>query len=386
MKVGIVGAGQLARMLLESASVLGIEVVVLAETMLDGAALTAHEVRLGSPKDPSALRALAGEVDVVTFDHELVDLDTLLELEADGMAVHPSPSTLLYAVDKAAMRRLCEGHGFPGPRFVLLGANDAADIEGLGAHLGWPLILKTARGGYDGRGVFRASDATSAATVIDQIQADGIDVVVEEIADIIRELAIMVARRPGGETVVWPAVETAQIDGVCREVLLPGAVHHDVAAAAEAFALEIADAVALVGVMAVELFETPDGLRLNELAMRPHNSGHWTQDGAITSQFENHLRAVLDLPLGSTAMTASAVASVNVFGGPDGSPPLLSGLPGALRVPGAHVHLYGKETRPMRKLGHVTVTGDDAEVARHRAWEAAIALGTPVPAEIEERI
>ena len=186
--------------------------------------------------------------------------------------------------------------------------------------------------------------------------------------------------------VTWPAVETAQLDGVCREALLPGSLEAPIAAAAESLAREVAEAVGLVGVMAVEMFDTGAGLLVNELAMRPHNSGHWTQDGSVTSQFENHLRAVLDLPLGDTSLTASHVASVNVFGGPAGSPPLLAGLAGALDVPGAHVHLYGKETRPMRKLGHVTVSGEDARSVRKNAWLAAAELGTPVPLEIEEQI
>ena len=378
----MVGAGQLARMMLESASMLGLEIVLLAESERDAAALTCHEVRLGSPKDPAALRALAAEVDVLSFDHELVDLETLVELEAEGVAVRPSPSALLYAVDKLEMRRLCREQQLPGARSIGLDAGADVDVVDLGEQLGWPLVIKSARGGYDGRGVFVVNDADEAAAVIEDIRSTGSAVLVEEAAEITRELAVLLARRPGGETVVWPVVETAQIDGVCREVLLPGSFDAALSEQAIDLALQIAEAIGLVGVMAVELFDSPGGLLVNELALRPHNSGHWTQDGSVSSQFENHLRAVLDLPLGVTTMTASAVAMVNVFGGTEGSPALLDLLPGALAVPGARLHLYGKSTRPGRKLGHVTVTGDNAVEVRRLAWQAAEALGTPVPEEI----
>ena len=386
MRVGIVGAGQLARMMAEEASALGIEIVLLADSEADGAVASVHEVRYGSAKDPVALRALAEEVDVITFDHELVDLEALQDLETQGHRIFPSPKALLFAVDKAEMRRLCTEHHLPAPAFALFSPGDAVDAEQLGARLGWPLVLKSARGGYDGRGVFIVEDAQGAEQVIKDLFAAGISVVAEERASIRRELAALVVRRPSGELLAWPAMETAQVGGVCREVLLPGTLEPEVAARAVEVATTVAEAIDLVGVMAVELFDTPDGIVVNEIALRPHNSGHWTQDGAVTSQFANHLRAVLDLPLGQTDLTAPAVASVNVFGGPEGSAPLLAGLNGALSVPGAHLHLYGKETRPMRKLGHVNLTGEDASVVRRLAWEAAVALGTPVPAEIEEQI
>lgn len=386
MRVGIVGAGQLARMMAEAASALGIDVVLLADSPADGAVASVHEVRYGSAMDDGALRALSGEVDVLTFDHELVNLETLAALEAASARVYPSASALIYAVDKVEMRKLCEHHAIPAPRFECFGASDDIDVAGLGARLGWPLVLKAARGGYDGRGVFVVADAIEATEVITTIQAAGTAVLAEEHAMIIRELAALVARRPSGEIVTWPAMETAQLDGVCREVLLPGSLEDEVRTSALDVATQLATAIGLVGVMAVELFETPQGIVVNELALRPHNSGHWTQDGSVTSQFANHVRAVLDLPLGATDLRAPAVASVNIFGGPEGCAPVLDGLPGALRVPGAQVHLYGKETRPMRKLGHVNVTGDNAGEVRRRAWEAAAALGTPVPNEIEEQI
>jgi 5-(carboxyamino)imidazole ribonucleotide synthase len=386
MRVGIVGAGQLARMMAEEASALGIDVVLLAESAADGAVGFVHDVRLGSPMDPEALSSLAAAVDVLTFDHELVDLGALSLLESEGHRVHPSPSALAYAVDKAKMRQLCSEHALPAPRFELFEPGALVDVEALGQRLGWPLVLKAARGGYDGRGVFVVEGPEEARRYVADLGARGIGIVAEEHAEIRRELAALVVRRPNGELRAWPAVETAQIGGVCREVLVPGSLEAEVARDATALARSVAETIGLVGVMAVELFDTPSGLVLNELALRPHNSGHWTQDGAATSQFANHLRAVLDLPLGTTDLVAPAVASVNVFGGPPGAPPLLEGLQPALAVPGARVHLYGKETRPMRKLGHVNVTGDNAGEVRRRAWAAAAALGTPVPAEIEEQM
>jgi 5-(carboxyamino)imidazole ribonucleotide synthase len=382
MRVGIVGAGQLARMLLEAASALGIEVVLLAESDEDAAALSAPRVLLGAASDPEALAALAKEVDVVTFDHELVDLEALRALEDEGHVIRPSPAALLFAVDKAEMRSLCARERLPGARCLVLSPDQAFDLEGVIAELGLPLVIKTARGGYDGRGVFVIDDPAAATEVIERIQATGTAVVVEERASILRELACLVVRRPNGDMVTWEVVETAQLAGVCREVLVPGGFDEGLAEEASTLARRVAELIGLVGIMAVELFETIDGLAINELALRPHNSGHWTQDGSITSQFENHLRAVLDLPLGQTQRSAPAVAMVNVFGGPPDAPGPDELLAHALEVPGAHVHLYAKAPRPGRKLGHVTVTGDNVGEARRLAWQAASALGTPVPDEI----
>jgi len=384
--VGIVGAGQLARMLLEAASALGIEVVLLAESDEDAAALSAARVLLGAPSDPEALSALARAVDVVTFDHELVNLDALAALEAEGHVIRPSPAALLYAVDKAEMRLLCAREGLPGARSMVLSPDETFDAARVLEELGLPLVIKTARGGYDGRGVLVVDDMTAAERVIHGIQATGTAVLLEERASIIRELACLVVRRPNGEMETWETVETAQLEGVCREVLVPGTFDEALATEASGLARRVAELIGLVGIMAVELFETTQGLAINELALRPHNSGHWTQDGSITSQFETHLRAVLDLPLGQTARRAPAVAMVNVFGGPPGTPGPEELLGHALEVPGAHLHLYAKAPRPGRKLGHVTVTGDNVGEARRLAWHAASALGTPVPEEIGVKV
>jgi len=244
---------------------------------------------------------------------------------------------------------------------------------------GWPVVLKAARGGYDGKGVWPVRGRAEADAVLAHVAGR---VVVEELVPFDAALGVMVVRSPSGASAAWPAVETAQVDGVCREVLVPGRLAPDVVEAASALGQKVAEIAGAVGVMAVELFSSRGRLLVNEVATRPHNSGHWTIEGAVTSQFENHLRAVLDLPLGSTAPQHAQVASVNVFGGLAGTDPARL-LARGLAVEGAHVHLYGKAARPGRKLGHVTVCGDDAEVVRSRAWAAAVALGTPVPGAVD---
>jgi 5-(carboxyamino)imidazole ribonucleotide synthase len=238
------------------------------------------------------------------------------------------------------------------------------------------LVLKAARGGYDGRGVWPVSGRDEAHDVCRRAEERGLALLVEPLIDIRAELAVMVARQADGTAVHWPAVSTWQLDGVCREVLVPAAVPAWVAEEAVRVAGTVADIARAVGALAVELFWAEDRVMVNEIAARPHNSGHWSIEGSVTSQFENHLRAVLDLPLGSTALTAPHTASVNVFGAQDGGSPS-AGLPRALSVEGAHVHLYGKEPRPGRKLGHVTVCAGSAQDARQAAWAAARALGTP---------
>jgi 5-(carboxyamino)imidazole ribonucleotide synthase len=365
----------------EAASALGLSVAVLAERPDDAAGAAASEVMVGSPFVAADMRAFAERCGVVTFDHEQVDLEIVAALAAEGALFRPGPDALELAVDKARMRRVLDGAGVPVPSYVVAdGGQDASEAVGAFAEShGWPVVLKAARGGYDGKGVWPVRDQAEADAVLAQVAGR---VVVEELVPIDSELAIMVARSPSGASAAWPAVETAQVDGVCREVLVPGRLAPDVVEGASALGQKVAEIAGAVGVMAVELFSSRGRLLVNEVATRPHNSGHWTIEGAVTSQFENHLRAVLDLPLGSTALQHARVASVNVFGGPAGTDPARL-LARGLAVEGAHVHLYGKGARPGRKLGHVTVCGDDAEVARARAWSAAVALGTPVPGTID---
>jgi 5-(carboxyamino)imidazole ribonucleotide synthase len=365
----------------EAGSALGLSVAVLAESPDDAACEVAAEVLLGTPLVEADLRALADRVDVITFDHEQVDLAIVGALIQDGVVIRPGLQTLEMAVDKAHMRAVLVEAGVPVPAHVVLDLDDsfspsrAETITRFGDEHGWPIVLKTARGGYDGKGVWTVDSAAEAGSVIGSLSGR---ILVEERVPFEAELAVMVARRPSGETVVWPAVETAQVGGVCREVLIPGRLPDDVIAQASALGRRIAEIAGAIGVLAVELFWSGGVLMVNEIAARPHNSGHWTIEGAVTSQFENHLRAVLDLPLGSTHPQHAQVANVNIFGGSGGEDPLAL-LPHGLAVEGAHVHLYGKETRPGRKLGHVTVCGDEGEVVRERAWAAALALGTPRP-------
>ena len=365
----------------EAASALGLSVAVLAEHPDDAACAVAAEVLLGSPLVEADLRALAARSEVVTFDHEQVDLSVLRTLAADGVTIRPGLSTLEMATDKAHMRSVLVAAGVPVPAHLVLEAGPGGEalptteIEQFADTHGWPLVLKTARGGYDGKGVWIVNDLAEVATVTAPLVGR---LLLEEMVPFQAELAVMVARRPSGETVTWPAVETAQVDGVCREVLVPGRLPPGVVDRARALGQTVAEIAGAVGVLAVELFWSGGVLMVNEIAARPHNSGHWTIEGAVTSQFENHLRAVLDLPLGSPAPQHAQVASVNIFGGTGGEDPLAL-LPGGLATDGAHIHLYGKATRPGRKLGHVTVCGDDADAVRERAWAAAEALGTPRP-------
>ena len=410
MRVGIVGAGQLARMTLEAASAMGVEVVVLAEDPHDSAATVAGHVIVGSPADGSGLARLADACDVVTFDHEQVDLAAVSALERSGRTIRPGSTALRVAVDKARMRTRFAAAGIPVPAFALVPSSDApgagrpegrgelgggrsgdgssrADrvarslraVENFAAEHGWPVVVKAARGGYDGKGIWPVADRRQAHEVCRQADEHGTPLIVEELVPITTELAVLVARRPGGQMAAWPAVETAQVDGVCRQVLAPGRLDPGTAADAVGLAERVVEETGAVGVMAVELFSSGDTLLVNEVAARPHNSGHWTIEGSVTSQFENHLRGVLDLPLGDTGLTADHVACVNVFGAEDGTDPR-DRLGAAMAVAGAHVHLYGKAARPGRKLGHVTVCGPDPDDVLARAWAAAGSLGTPEPA------
>jgi 5-(carboxyamino)imidazole ribonucleotide synthase len=367
----------------EAASALGLSMVVLAEHPDDAACDVAAEVVIGSPLVESDLRALAARCEVMTFDHEQVDLSLLRTLVAEGVVVRPGVATLEVAVDKAHMRRVLVAADIAVPAHIVVDLEESGPqkraVEAIGAFAtdhGWPVVLKAVRGGYDGKGVWAVNELAAAAQVVEHLRGS---VLVEEMVPLRAELAIMVARRPSGEAVAWPAVETAQVGGVCREVLVPGRLPPELMAEAVTLGQRVAGIVEAVGVLAVELFWSTDGrLLVNEIAARPHNSGHWTIEGAVTSQFENHLRAVLDLPLGTTALQHARVASVNIFGSAAGEDPVAL-LPACLAVPGAHVHLYGKEGRPGRKLGHVTVCGDDAGEVRSLAWAAALAMGTPRP-------
>jgi 5-(carboxyamino)imidazole ribonucleotide synthase len=370
----MVGGGQLSRMTAAPAAALGVGFRVLALDPCESAAQVAADVVLGRHDDLDALRRLADGATVVTFDHEHVPPEHLRALEASGVAVRPGPSALVHAQDKIAMREALDRAGLPSPKWRQVTSAD--DLESVGEALGWPFVLKVSRGGYDGRGVWVVDDVAAAQRVMAETPlVAGARWLAEERVPFTRELAAQVARSPHGQAVAYPIVRTVQVDGMCSEVVAPCPdLSDDRALEAQRIALEIARALDVTGMLAVELFDTPAGVLVNELAMRPHNSGHWTIDGSVTSQFENHLRAVLDLPLGDPGTVASWAVMVNIVGPQDALdlPPLVEAYRHVLaRDPGLKVHLYGKELRPGRKLGHVTVVGDDLDDLLARAHHAA---------------
>jgi 5-(carboxyamino)imidazole ribonucleotide synthase len=361
--IGIVGGGQLARMLVSPVTRLDLPVVLLAAA--DDAAVPFYrDVVVGRP-DAAGLRALADACDVLTVEHELVDLDVMRELEAEGHVLRPSPATLAVATDKVRQREVLEPVGVPTAPWTVADHLDV--VAAFADDHGWPLVLKRPRGGYDGRGVYVAPDADVAADVLAEV---GGPVLVEPALPLDHECAVLIARRPGGEAVVYDPVLTDQRDGMCREVLSPAPLDARFLEEARRIAHLVADTVEPVGILAIELFVSSGQVLLNELAARPHNAGHVSIEGATTSQFENHLRAVADLPLGSPALLGPAVM-VNVVGG--ASDPR-DHLAEALAVDDVHVHLYGKDYRPGRKLGHVTAVGPDLDQALVRARRAADAL------------
>ncbi|GAB3146813.1 5-(carboxyamino)imidazole ribonucleotide synthase [Microbacterium neimengense] len=371
VRVGVVGGGQLARMMIAPAAELGLEIRVLAESEGMSAALAATAV--GDYRDLETVRAFARDVDVLTFDHEHVPQDVLRALVADGIAVHPGPDALRFAQDKLEMRERLTQLGMPQPDWARVENADQLQ-EFLDDH-GGRAVVKTPRGGYDGKGVRVVSAATEAQDWFTALAEDarGGALLVEELVDFRRELAQQVARRPSGEIVAYPVVETVQRDGVCAEVVAPApGAQGRLSAEAERIGVAIAEGLGVTGMLAVELFETTDErLLVNELAMRPHNSGHWSQDGAVTSQFEQHLRAVLDLPLGSADARSPWSVMINILGGPaEGT--LEDRFDAAMSAhPAAKVHTYGKAPRPGRKVGHVNVAGDDLDDVAYEARAAA---------------
>ena len=379
--VGVVGGGQLARMMQGPAVELGLQLSVLAESDMAAAALVVPSSPVGEHTDLDTVRAFAEHCDVVTFDHEHVPPEVLEALEADGIAIHPTRAALRFAQDKLAMRERLTDLGIACPRWAR--ATTADEVTAFGDEVGWPIIAKTPRGGYDGKGVAVASSADDVADWLSKVGepgplADGL--LLEEKVDFVRELAVLIARSPSGQAAAWPVVETVQTDGICTEVLAPApALDDDLASVVTEAGLRIAGELGVTGVLAVEMFEVRPGRGgqaayvVNELAMRPHNSGHWTMDGAVTGQFEQHLRAVLDLPLGDPRPRAPWTVMANVLGGdrPEHGELYSAYRHIMARDPGAKVHVYGKGVRPGRKIGHVNVSSGDLDEARERAGHAA---------------
>ena len=362
----MVGAGQLARMMLGPAIELGLELEVLATDPAESAAAVAARVRLGRHDDETAVRGLAEEVDVLTFDHEHVPTAILEGIGRDALAaVRPGPGALVHAQDKLVMRERLTALGHPCPRWWRI--DSAAALEDALGEAGGRLVVKTPRGGYDAHGVRIVETAAEAE---DWLGEHG-ELLAEELVPFTRELSAQVARRPGGEARAYPVVQSLQKDGVCYEIVAPAPGLDDAdQRRIQDLALAIAEDLGVTGMLAVELFETADGrVLVNELAMRPHNTGHWSMDGAVTGQFEQHLRAAADLPLGATTPLAPVAVMVNLLGGT--AQDLAPGTAAALaQEPGLKVHLYGKSVRPGRKIGHVTLLGDDAEDLLARAHRA----------------
>ena len=367
-RVGIVGGGQLARMTHQAAIDLDIELVVLAADPGDAAVAATGTARIGDPADLGELRRLAIDSEVLTFDHERIPSEHLEALEAEGFSLRPSAGAKRAAQDKLYARELLHRNGFPVPRFAPIDSAD--EVAAIAADWGWPVVLKRCRGGYDGRGVEVAGDVSTAAAMLSR---GGGTWLAEELVPIDRELSQVVVRSPSGETAAYPLAETIQEDGICLETRAPAQVEPRLARRCVELAIAIAEEIGATGVVAVELFLAENGdILVNELALRPHNSGHFTIEGCETSQFENHLRAVLDWPLGPTDLRSPAVVMRNVLG-LEGTDPA-GRVAAALRVPGAHLHLYGKAPRSGRKLGHVTALAGDLGEALARSRRCAALL------------
>ena len=368
-RVGMVGGGQLARMSAAPAAALGIGFRVLAASENESAAQVVSDVFLGSHDSLDDLVGFARGLDVVTFDHEHVPPAYLEQLEAMGVAVRPGPSALFHAQDKVHMRRALSDAGIPCPAWAEV--HDVRGVADFAENVGWPIVLKTSRGGYDGKGVWVVDSLDEAEKVIALPLPAGAAWLAEQCIDFVQELSAQVALSPHGQAVAYPIVRTVQENGICAEVIAPApGLPNERAVQAQRIALQIAQDLNVTGMLAVELFDDGYDLYVNELAMRPHNSGHWSIEGAVTSQFENHLRAVLDLPLGSPALKAEHAVMVNILGGDVGD--LYSAYKHVMaRDPGLKVHLYGKAVRPGRKVGHVTVLGNDLDDLLTRARHAA---------------
>ena len=368
--LAVIGGGQLARMMQQAAIGLGVRIRLLAEGPDVSAAQVVPDHRVGDHTVLADLQAVTEGAPVVTFDHEHVPPEHLRALAAQGHVPRPGPDALLYAQDKGEMRVRLSVLGVPCPLFELLSGDVEEAVDEL-ADFGYPAVLKTTRGGYDGKGVWVVQDEEEAREVLTL----GHELIAEELVDFRRELSAQVARRPSGEVEVYPVVESRQADGICKEVLAPAPdLDPRLRDEAEAIARRVAEELDVTGMLAVELFETADGrVLVNELAMRPHNTGHWSIDGAVTSQFENHLRAVLDLPLGPSTPLRPWSVMVNVLGGAV-QDLLVQRSVVLAEVPEAKVHLYGKEVKPGRKVGHVTVVGADLDDVLARARRAATLL------------
>lgn len=368
--LGIIGGGQLAKMLAQSASQFGCDIVVLERNEHSPASGLAHETVLGDWDNPDSLLGLGSMVDVVTLENEFVDADSLAALEQFGHTLWPSSSTMRTVQDKLLQKTALAEASLPVPEFVATPDKDS--VLAAAKKFGWPMVLKKRRNGYDGKGNYTLRSAADIDSAWSQLGGDKNALFVEKFCPFERELAIMLTRSRTGEIAAYPVVETIQRDHICHVVKAPAAIAPELAVRTAEIARKAVEAVGMVGTMGVELFLTADGTVLvNELAPRVHNSGHYTIEACVCSQFENHIRAVLGWPLGSTAMRAPAAVMVNLLGAGKGSG-APHGLAEALAIPGAHPHVYGKSlSAPGRKMGHVTALGQTLEEAMTKGQRAA---------------
>lgn len=375
--IAVIGDGQLARMMHTEAIELGLAPRVLAGSQDASAAQVFGEVVIGDYTNLDDLKNVVDGATAATFDHEHVPNEYLDELIASGVSVQPQPRALIYAQDKLEQRRKMADIGAPVPEFAAIesAAEASAFFDSVDGHM----CLKATRGGYDGHGVWFPDSREETESLVVRLLDGGLPLYAERNIDFDRELSAMVARTPSGEIRAWPVVESRQRDGICVEAICPAPnMDPELASYCQDLATSIASELDVTGVLAVELFEHtgPDGalkVTVNELAMRPHNTGHWTQDGCVTSQFEQHLRAVLDWPLGSVETTAPFTVMVNTLGGKtDPQMPMGERVAEVMRrYPDAKVHLYGKDHRPGRKMGHINVSGADVDAVLERARAAA---------------
>jgi 5-(carboxyamino)imidazole ribonucleotide synthase len=362
-------------MMAQAAIGLGVPIRLLAEGPEVSAAQVVRDPVVGDYRDLETLRSVAEDCSVVTFDHEHVPTGHLHALTEEGHACRPGPDALVHAQDKAVMRARLDTLGVPSPRHRVVSTPEQA-AEFAASVGGFPIVVKITRGGFDGKGVWVVSSPEECADAFAVASSTDVAILAEERVAFRRELSALVARSPSGQVAAYPVVESVQRDGICWEVVAPApGLDADLAGQAQGIAMKVAAELDVTGILAVEMFETDDGrVLVNELAMRPHNTGHWSMDGAVTGQFENHLRAVLDLPLGDPTARAPWTVMVNILGGEHGvlSENLYGGYPHVFaRDPRLKVHLYGKTVKPGRKVGHVTAYGDDLEDVRERARHAA---------------
>ncbi len=395
VRVGMVGAGQLARMTHQAAIDLGIELVVLAKSPEDPAVLAGAKAIFGDDKDVDSLFELAENCDVVTFDHELVPNEAIRSLEDSSFRVYPSSQSFMYSQDKLYARMKFKEAGFPIPDFTAVGPDKIEDVNSFTGGLFRPLVLKSRSGGYDGRGVWVVKEASQLRDVFSSIGGEvtgnvvrevkdvsgdrerflannaSVDFIAEEYIDIVKEIAILGVRRQNGEFLTYAPIETVQRGGICNELFMPADISPDTSAQAKELATKIAEYIEVVGLVAIEMFIDSSGeILINELALRPHNSGHATIEAAYTSQFQNHLRAVLDWPLGSVEMKVPGVAMANILGSKSQTDPRTN-ISQISDFPSASLHLYAKKPVPGRKLGHVTMVGENQKLLLSQARRCA---------------